>query len=121
MIIHYQRIIFFVLFFEHILYIQPFILFCRGNAQTVSPFIRFLPEPLHKRNVIHIYVVVSFSVLVLSKRKSRILVTELSVELWRIEIPFQTNFLQLAQLLDYPSEKFKVFRQKSISGNSFST
>ena len=99
-------------FFEHILYIQPFILFCRGNAQTVSPFMRLLPEPLHKRNVIHIYVVVSFSVLVLSKRKSRILVTELSVELWRIEIPFQTNFLQLAQLLDYPFREIQSISAK---------
>ena len=87
-------------FFEYILYFQPFILLCRCNSQTVSPFIRFLSEPLHKRNVIHAYVVMSFPVLVLFKRESRILVTKLSVEFRRIEITFQPYFLQLAQLLD---------------------
>ena len=51
-------------FFEYILYFQPFIL---PYIQTVSPFIRFLSEPLYKRNVIHAYMVVSFSVLVLFK------------------------------------------------------
>ena len=32
---------------------------------------------------------------------------ELSVELGRIEITFQPNFLQLAQLLDYPFREFQ--------------
>ena len=62
----------------------------------------FLPEPLHKRNIIHAYVVVSFPILVLFKRESRIFVTELSAEFRGIEITFQPYLLQLAQLLDYP-------------------
>ena len=94
-------------FFEYILYFQSFTLLCWCNSQTVSPFFCFLPEPLHKRNVIHAYVVISFSVLVLFKRESCTLVTELSVELGRIEITFQPNFLQLAQLLDYPFREFQ--------------
>ena len=72
--------------FEYILYFQPFILLCRCNPKTGSPFIRFLSEPLHKRNVIHAYMVVSFPVLVLLKRESRTFVTEFSVELGRIEM-----------------------------------
>ena len=90
-----------------ILHFQSFILSCRSNPQTVSPFIRFLPEPLDKRNIIHAYMVVSLPVLVLLKRESRILVSELSVELRRIEITFQPNFLQFAQLLDYPFREFQ--------------
>ena len=86
--------------FEYILYFQPLILPCRCNSQTISPFIRFLSEPLDKRNVIYAYMVVSFPVLVLLKRESCTLVTELSVELGRIKITFQPYFLQLAQLLD---------------------
>ena len=74
--------------FEYILYFQPFIMLCRSNPQTASPFTCFLPEPLHKRNVIHAYVVVSFPILVLFKRESCIFITELSVELRRIEITF---------------------------------
>ena len=46
--------------------------------------------------------VMSFPVLVLLKRKSCILVTELPVELGRIKITFQPYLLQHAQLLDYP-------------------
>ena len=93
--------------FKLILYSQSFILSCRSNSQAVSPFIRFLPEPLYKRNVIHTYVIMSFPVLVLLKRESRTLVSELSVEFGRIEITFQPNFLQLAQLLDYPFREFQ--------------
>ena len=73
-------------FFEYILYFQSFTLLCWCNSQTVSPFIRFLPKPLDKRNVVNAYVVMSFPVLVLLKWESRILVTELSVELGRIEM-----------------------------------
>ena len=93
--------------FEFILYFQPLILPCRCNPQTVSPFMCFLSEPLHKRNVIHANVIMSFSVLVLFKRKCGIFITEFSVELWGIEITFQPNFLQLAQLLDYPFREFQ--------------
>ena len=93
--------------FEFILYFQHLILPCRCNPQTVSPFIRFLSEPLDKRNVIHAYMVMSFPVLVLLKRESRTLVTKLSVELGRIEITFQPNFLQLAQLLNYSFGEFQ--------------
>ena len=46
--------------------------------------------------------VMSVPVLVLLKRKSCILVTELPVELGRIKITFQPYLLQHAQLLDYP-------------------
>ena len=97
----------FGVFFEYILYFQPFILLCWCNPQAVFPFIRFLPEPLHQRNIIHAYMVVSFPVLVLLKRESRTLVTELSVELGRIEITFQPYFLQLAQLLNYSFGEFQ--------------
>ena len=97
----------FGVFFEFILYFQLLILSCRCNPQTVSPFIRFLSEPLHKRNIIHAYVVMPFPVLVLFKRESRILVTKLSVEFRRIEITFQPYFLQLAQLLDYSFREFQ--------------
>ena len=62
----------------------------------------FLPEPLHKRYIIYAYVVVTFLFLVLLKRECRSIVTELPVELRRIEITFQPYLLQLAQLLDYP-------------------
>ena len=93
--------------FEYILYFQPLILPCRCNPQTVSPFIRFLSEPLDKRNVIYAYMVVSFPVLVLLKRESSTLDTELSVKLRRIEITFQPNFLQLAQLLNYSFGEFQ--------------
>ena len=79
--------------FEFILYFQPLILPCRCNPQTVSPFIRFLPKPLHKWYIIYAYVVVSFFAFVLFKRECRIFVTELSVELRRIEITFQPYFL----------------------------
>ena len=75
-------------------------MFCRCNHQTVSPFMCFLPEPLYQWNIVYAYMVMSFPVLVLLKRESRILVTELSVEFGRIEITFQPYFLQLAQLLD---------------------
>ena len=97
----------FGVFFEFILYFQLLILSCRCNPQTVSPFIRFLSEPLHKRNIIHAYVVMPFPVLVLFKRESRILVTKLSVKFRRIEITFQPYFLQLAQLLDYSFREFQ--------------
>ena len=93
--------------FEYILYFQPFILPCGCNHQTVSPFMCFLSEPLHKRNVIHAYVVVSFPILVLFKRESCIFITELSVEFRGIEITFQPYLLQLAQLLDYPFRKIQ--------------
>ena len=93
--------------FKLILYFQPFILCCRCNSQTISPFIRFLPEPLHKRNIIHAYMVMSFPVLVLLKRESRIFIMELSVEFGRIEITFQPYFLQLTQLLNYPFREFQ--------------
>ena len=86
---------------EFILYFQPLILLCRCNPQTVSPFICFLPEPLHKWYIIYAYVIVSFSAFVLFKRECCIFVTELSVELRRIEISFQPYLLQLTQLLDY--------------------
>lgn len=62
----------------------------------------FLPELLHKRYIIYAYVVVTFLFLVLLKRECRSIVTELPVELRRIEITFQPYLLQLAQLLDYP-------------------
>ena len=88
--------------FEYILYFQPSILPCGCHPQTVSPFTCFLSEPLHKRNIIHAYVVVSFPILVLFKRESCIFITELSVEFRGIEITFQPYLLQLAQLLDYP-------------------
>ena len=97
----------FGVFFEFILYFQLLILSCRCNPQTVSPFIRFLSEPLHKRNIIHAYVVMPFPVLVLFKRESRILVTKLSVEFRRIEITFQPYFLQLAQFLGNPFRKMQ--------------
>mgnify|MGYP001777110833 CR=1 FL=1 len=51
--------------------------------------------------------VVSFPALVLLKRESRTLVMELSAELGRIEITFQPDFLQFAQLLDYPFREFQ--------------
>ena len=85
---------------ECILYFQSLIPPCGYNPQTISPFIRFLSEPLDKRNVIYAHMVVSFLVLVLLKRESCTLVTELSVELGRIKITFQPYFLQLAQLVD---------------------
>ena len=94
--------------FEYILYFQPFILPYGCNPQTVSPFTCFLSEPLHKRNVIHAYMVMPFPVLVLFKRESCIFVTELSVELRRIEISFQPYLFQLAQLLGYPFREFQV-------------
>ena len=97
----------FRVFFEYILYFQSFILSCRCNSKTVSPFIRFLSEPLNKRNIVNAYVVMSFPVLVLFKRESRTFVTELSVELKRIEISFQPYLFQLAQLLDYPFREFR--------------
>ena len=94
--------------FEYILYFQPFILPYGCNPQTVSPFTCFLSEPLHKRNVIHAYMVMPFPVLVLFKRESCIFVTELSVELRRIEISFQPYLFQLAQLLGYPFREFST-------------
>ena len=57
----------FGVFSEYILYFQSLILLCWCNPQTVSPFIRFLPKSLDKRNVVNAYVVMSFPVLVLLK------------------------------------------------------
>ena len=48
---------------EYILYFQPFILLCRRNTQTISPFIRFLSEPLHKRKKRGAQVLQPFAVL----------------------------------------------------------
>ena len=45
---------------ENILYFQSFILFSRCSFQTVSPFIRFLPKPLHKWNIVHTYLKIPF-------------------------------------------------------------
>lgn len=67
----------------------------------------FLPEPLHKWYIIYAYVIVSFSAFVLFKRECCIFVTELSVELRRIEISFQPYLLQLTQLLDYSFREFQ--------------
>ena len=111
----------FGVFFEFILYFQPLILPCRCNPQTVSPFICFLPEPLYQQNIIHAYVVVSFTVLVLFKRESCIFITEFSVKFGRIEITFQPNFFQLAQLFDYPFREMQGVSAKVINGSSFST
>ena len=92
MIIFYLIMNFF-LYLECILYFQSFILLCWCNSQTVSPFIRFLPEPLHKWYIIYAYVIVSFSAFVLFKRECCIFVTELSVKSGRIEITFQPYLL----------------------------
>ena len=48
----------------------------------------FLPEPLYQWNIIYAYMVMSFPVLILFKQESCIFITELSVELRRIEITF---------------------------------
>ena len=66
---------------------------CGCNVEIVSPFIRFLPKSLHKWYIIYAYVIVSFSAFVLFKQECHIFVTELSVELRRIEITFQPYFL----------------------------
>lgn len=64
---------------------------------------------------------VSFHVLVLFKRKNRIFITELLVELMRIEITLNLTFSNLHISGIIHSEKIKVFRQESINGNNFST
>ena len=51
--------------------------------------------------------IVTFPILVLLKRECRTLVTELSVELRRIEITFQSYLLQLAQFLGNPFRKMQ--------------
>lgn len=56
MITYYYQMIF-LFWGEYILYFQSFILPCRCNFQTVSPFIRFLSGLSHKRNVIHAYMI----------------------------------------------------------------
>lgn len=66
--------------FMCILDFQPFILLCRSKPKTVSPFMRFLSELLDKRNIVHVYMVMLFPVLVLHKRECRTFTMEFSVE-----------------------------------------
>lgn len=67
---------------------------------------RFLPEPLHKRSAIHSYALVPFLVLVLFVTRMRIPVTKLSIELWKIDITFQSYLFKLVHLLDYHYREF---------------
>ncbi len=59
---------------------QPVALLWGSKPKTVSPFLRFLPEPLHKWNAVHTYLEMSCPTFIFFKGESRAFCMEFTVE-----------------------------------------
>ena len=59
---------------------HPITLLLGSKPQTVSPFMRFLPEPLHKWNIVHAYFKMPFPAFIFFERESCAFCVEFTVK-----------------------------------------